>query len=175
MKGEGDGRTRRLFHRTITQARYPLVVKELQKGATPESIIPRLVKSGLTSEDALELVNIAIDEAGAIIATPEVQPPRRPYETPAAQVRPGTPTNAEPFVTSAQVDYSGMYASFFDKLVAVFIDGIILMVIMVPIFFLMGMETADGWSKKPQLFRLLLYVSAGVHHPARLFRRPRRG
>ena len=159
--GEQGGSSKEQLRKRI----LPLIVKELQKGATPESIIPRVVKSGLTKEDALELVNIAIDEAGSIMAPPEAPAPRSPYETPAAQVRPNAPADGQAFGTSAPINYSGMYATFIDKLVATFIDGIILMVIMVPIFFLIGMEMAMGGQKTPSASGSFFTSALGIIIP----------
>jgi len=137
---------------------YSLVAAQIQKGASPESIIPRLLRAGFSDEEAREMVNSALGAAGASaapVASPVIS------ESPVIPAAAPEPASYEPITRDVTQQYTS-YAGFWIRVLALFIDNIIISFALIPFNVVMQFSSfssaAQGQPPKaPDLSMLLLY------------------
>jgi len=120
---------------------YGLVVQQLQKGASPESLIPRLTRSGFSNEEAQEMINSALAETGkvATAAAGAAPAPAVPPVAPGTPVAPAAVQVASAPAPAAEAGYDpSLFAGFGPKLVAMIVDNIIITFISLPPIMLIG-------------------------------------
>jgi len=138
-----------------------LVAAQVQKGASPESIIPRLLRAGFSDDEAREMVNTALGAAAPVAGQVVSQAPPSPVAPPPA---PAGPVAYEPGVRDVTHEYaSTSYAGFWIRVVALFIDNIIISFALIPFNVVMQFSgfssAAQGQPPElPDLSVLLLYV-----------------
>lgn len=152
---------------------YSLVVQMVQKGAPPESIIPRLLRAGFSEDEARDMVNTALGAAGASVA-PVMSPPAQaaPYPGPPISPPPYMPPATAPsqeVVRDITHEYAN-YAGFWIRFLALFIDNIIISFAMLPFNMVLQFSGLSSAAKgqppaMPSVSTLLLYVVIAVVIP----------
>jgi uncharacterized RDD family membrane protein YckC len=137
---------------------YSLVLQQIQKGVNPEAIIPRLLRAGFSDAEAREMVNTALGAAG-VPASPVAAPVMN--DGPVIPAAPVEPASYEPMVRDVTHEYTS-YAGFWIRVLALFIDNIIISFALIPFNVVMQMSSfsaaAQGEPPKiPNLSVLLLY------------------
>ena len=145
---------------------YSLVVAQVQKGASPESIIPRLVRAGFSDDEAREMVNMALGAAGASAAPAAGSVINQAPVTPAAA---SEPARYEPITRDVTNEYTS-YAGFWIRFLAVFIDNVIISFIMLPFNMVIQFSAMSSTMKgqqptMPSLSVILLYAVIAILAP----------
>jgi uncharacterized RDD family membrane protein YckC len=162
--GESGGMDREQLRKRY----YSLVVQQIQKGASPDAIIPRLTRAGFSDPEAREMVNEALAAAGSAVA-----PVAAPVQSFAPDSAPQAPTMAPPppppeTVRDVTHEYANTsYAGFWIRVLALFIDNIILSIALMPFSIVMqasGFKAAAQGQPPPppNLSALALYMAVAL-------------